>query len=225
MNLQEMMVSSFEKIKASGFIEKKVEDRIQKTIEEIINDTFREYSDFGKNLKELVSNAVNVNLKELNLPEYNQLILNVIKIKMSHVIQEQGFTALQKDIEELLAGEQREWKLSELVEKLKEDAADDAVSDNWEEISLHVEDGYSLVFIYMDKEPNKEKYECDVRIVVSNGNITAAESRSRKFDEQFWLGKLYGIEKLLFRLYAQKVKFIVDKNDVNVCYEREDYED
>lgn len=220
-----MVIDSLDNIIKEGYVENKITERLKETINDIVDDSLKSYSDFGKNLKGVISNSINLNAEELSLPEYNQLILNAIKNKLDIVMTNEGIRKIEQDIESLLSGEKKNWKMSELIEKLKEEFSDEARESEWEEISYHEErSNYSsgLNFIYFDHEPNKKSYECEYRLVIKGNRINSVTSGSKKYNKSFVYEKLYGIEKLLFKLFASCVDFELDK--VNIYYP-ECYED
>jgi hypothetical protein len=216
-----LVINSLDKVLASGTVEKKIEETLTKTISEIVEDTFKSWSSFGKELKEVVQKAINVNLQELTLPEYNQLVLNAIRQKINETIQAEGFTRLKADIEKMLIGERKEWKLSELVEELKKETLEDeSDADEFDEISLFVENfgSSNLVWIYLDQHSDKSKYECNIQLAIYNGQVDSVRMIDKDFTKNDTLGCLHGIEALLFRLYAQKVNFIIDEENVDKYY-------
>lgn len=78
MNIENCVQEKFQEIVSSGFIEEQIKKALEKTVAESIEESLRSWSDFGKELKSKISEAVKIEKLELKLPEYNQLVCNWI---------------------------------------------------------------------------------------------------------------------------------------------------
>jgi len=169
MNLNQMVSESLKNIEEEGFVQATVEKKMKQTMESIIDDIFSSWSSFGKNLKEHIQQELKVNLDELKLEAYNHMILNVVKEKMDEAIHVQGTEKIKKQLDDLLSDNKTEYKLSEIIERMKDDVMDWDSDEYYDkQISLHVEKGSVLSFVYFDKEEYKEKYkekyECQYKL-------------------------------------------------------------
>jgi hypothetical protein len=187
----------------------------------------KSYSDFGKDLKKQVSEAVKLNLGELNIPTYNKLICALIEKHLNELMNIQGMEKLKTDLNEMLLGENKEYKLSELVEKFKDENEDEAREEDWNEISCHSDIDSTVkkfVHVYLDKEPDKSKYQCGIRLFISDGKLVSAtfDDKEKDFKKQNFIGRLYGFERLLFQIYAQGSNIIIDDERVDTYYSSDD---
>lgn len=226
-DLNKMVNESLKKIEEEGYVQEVIDNTIKKTIESVIDDLLRSWSPFGKNLKEEIENKLNIDLKNLDIASYNQLILNAVKEKLDVVIHQQGIEQIKADMDELLANKKSEYRLSEIIKKLKKDNAEDAIDDDWYEISLHIEKGSVLNFIYFDGEPEKRKHECKYKIIThpEDERIHSIEINDRQFDNKLIMGGLRGIEKELFIMYTHKAKLIIDDENIDTEYGYDDDDD
>lgn len=220
MDLNKLVNESLAKIEQEGFVQKVVEKQLKSTIESIIDDLLRSYSDFGKNLKKEIGSQLNINLKELNIAGYNVMVLNAVKEKLDEAVTIHGVEKIKESLEEMLTDVKKEYKLSELIEEMKEDAREYNDDHAGQEISLHVDPDRSILsFIYFDPSEDQEKYECKYRLVLNkDGAMNSINIDGRKFDNKLIMGGLRGFEETLFKIYSTGAKIIIDENNVNLEY-------
>ena len=78
MELEKIIEQQFSEIVKSGFLENTIKEQLEKTITSIIDNCMRSYSDFEKEIEKQVKESLNLGNMKLDLPSYNQLILNWI---------------------------------------------------------------------------------------------------------------------------------------------------
>lgn len=227
MDLNKMVVESLAKMEAEGTVTEIVEKQIASTVEGIVKDVFGSWSDFSKNLKAEVESQININFEKLDISAYNTMVLNVIKEKMDEVTHIQGVERLKESLNEMLSDVQSEYKLSDLINEMKEDALryDDDLYGK--EISFHDdEDRRVLRFISFDTEEDKSEYQCKYRISIDKeGKLNSVKINDKDFNNKVIMGGLHGIEETLFKIYTHGSKLIVDEDEIEVeyGYERDDY--
>jgi hypothetical protein len=222
-DLNKMVNDSLAKIQAEGFVEQVVEEQLKKTIKSIVNNVLREYGDFGKNLKEQVESQLNINLDKLDIASYNTMVLNVVKEKLDAAMHLQGVEKIKADMDEMLGTAKAEYKLSELIQELKDDALEWDDDLRGKDMSFHIDsDRRTLTFISFDKEPDKGKYDCKYRIAVDEeGKLTSVKIGGREFKNNVIMGGLYGTEATLFKMYTQGSKLIINEDEVDTYYPEE----
>lgn len=226
MDFKNMVTKEIDSIIESGIVESAIQKELQETMSEIIHDTLREYSDFGKKLKDEVKKVVDINFSELTIPTYNKLIVNTIKEGLDKLMMSEGVAKLKADMENMLLGETKDWKLSELMKNFKEENEDDARQNDWSEISFHCEYDGTFAHIYFDAEPDKLAYECSNKLFIYKDELSSVnfkESHKLKDLSVNFVGKLYGFEKLIFQIYARGSKIIIDDDKVDTYYPSEYY--
>jgi len=225
--IKEMALESTKNLFESEDLQTIVDRKVKSAVTSVIEDLFSYSSKFRKDLETKINEGLNLNFDNLNMTEYNHLILKIIEAKIDETIINDGTKRMKEDLAKLLSsGQKKEIKLSDIIEELKGDANDDAINKCWDEISLHIEKsdivGSELIFIHFDKEPDRERYECNYRIVASDGICSSVSAKDYDYSKTTPMGGIYGMERYLFRLYANKTKLIIDEDDVNFYYCRDD---
>lgn len=220
MDLKELVISSFDNIAAGEFIQKTIEENLQKTIKSTIEDVFGGWSKFSKELKQLIESNVKVGMHDLVLPMYSKTVLNLVQNYVDECIYKEGLEKMKADLQVMLIGK-TEYKLSEIVDSLKNDFADEAREDGWDEITLIIKDEKDgFVWISLDPEPDKDEHRCSTRIMTYKGKVSSVHFKEKDFKKQFFIGDLHGYEKLLFNLYASEA--ILEINEAETYYSSED---
>lgn len=228
-DLNKIVNDSLVEMGKEGFVEKTVKNRLEKTITEIVDDVFKEWSDFGKNLKAHIENNLNIDLKNLGIEGYNTLVLVAVKEQLDKIITVQGIEKIKETTEKMLIDTKDSYTLSEIIKKLKgESTKDEWEYDEDEKIALIIdgeEDGYK--HIYLNKEDTDRKWSCDYQIDVDGeGKPYSIKLKGNEIDKNKILGGLYGLDELLFKIYAHGSKIVLDNgtdpDDYDICY-REDY--
>jgi hypothetical protein len=231
-DLQNAIAASFDKIASAGKIEEMIEKQLTETIGGIIKDSLRSYSDFGKALEEKVKAAVNVDLRNLELPGYNDVILKIIERQVAGQLEGSIAKNVEKQISELLAPPPAEIKLSELLNEFIKSKSQDAACLCYgrERISLHIERSDAVagyVGIYFDEKDGVSKYSCNIQLnVTDDGSVFGIKINEHDPKKTLFVGPLFGFERRLFQLYAAGTKLIVDgdsEDDFDTHYPGNDY--
>lgn len=225
MEIKELVMQEWDKLEQSGFIEKTINEKLQKTIASIIGDLLETYGEFDKGLKAHLKEQLQVDLDKMKLEQYNLMLLNALQEQFDHIFHTQGMEKLKETAESILVGVKKEYRLSELVEKMKADAKKED-EDMSGEISFHINpDRHILTHIYLDPEEDKERYECKYRLAIDEkeGTLRYVEIGDRKIDNRVIMGGLFGFEKTLLQIYVSGAKIILDEDAVDCEYESNDY--
>lgn len=229
--LQQAVSNAFANVVAAGTIEKVIEEKLTSTITSIISEELRSYSDFGKALGEQVKAAMQVDFSNLGLPGYNDLILKIIRAQVEHQTSQSIAAHVEEQMKELLAPAPAEIKLSELIEEFikEEDDRFGCSCDKPDQITLIIHDGtdggrYSSLknyhHIYFDKEPGKDKYECDFQIDINEGRVYSVRLDKRDPNKSIFIGPIYGFARRIYQLYAANTRLILDgdADSINTYY-------
>lgn len=230
-DLNKIVNDTLVKLEKEQFVETVVKKRLEKTITEIVDDTFREWSDFGKNLKEYIRENLNVNLESLGLEGYNSLALAAIKEELDKCITIQGIEKIKETTKEILSDVKPEYTLSEIIECLKGASLKAEYEyDEGDSIALIIngeEDGYKHIYLSEEEPYGKSKYYYDYQIDINReGKPYSIKLKGKEIDKNKILGGLYGLDKLLFKIYASGSKIILDQGldvDDYDIYFRSDY--
>ncbi|MGO4890315.1 hypothetical protein ACJ2A9_21415 [Anaerobacillus sp. MEB173] len=224
MDLNKMVMESLAKMEAEGKVQEIVEKHVSSTVNDVVKDLFGSWSDFSKELKNEVKEALQINFKELNLKTYNHLILQAIKDKLDDEITNQGVAQIKNQIEGLLSDAKRKYKLSELVKELVQEVEDldELGYEEYHEMTLHVDDSYGSYWIGLDSRNDISEYSCKYRLHVSKEGLLYSVkinekeySRNRSsedFDLKTVMKGLHGLEETLFKIYASGAKLVIDED-------------
>jgi len=120
MNIQDQVQIALNNIVESGKIEEIVAKNVEKTIESLLHDALREYSDFGKNLKEIVQSALKIDLSKISTLGYQQIVTDIVRQKLQEATLEHISKPLEETLNQIIAPfEKRTYKLSEIIDEYK----------------------------------------------------------------------------------------------------------
>jgi hypothetical protein len=218
MDFNKMVNDTMQNLSETGYVQERIEHHLKKTIDDVVEDCLKSWSTFGKELKEQVKEQMQFNLERLDIPSYNQVILNVIGEELDKAVHQQGAAAMKEQLQKLLGTAKDQYKLSDLVEAMVKD--DDKINeldyDEYKEITVIVEKKYSSVYIYMDPEEDKEWYHCQYQITMDeDGTVRYVEIGEKKFDNKVIMGGLFGLDKMLFQMWTRKAKLIIDNYETS----------
>lgn len=226
MDLNKIVNNTLSEMKEEGYLESIVKKQLEKTIQDIVEDSLRSWSDFGKELKSQIQDQLKINLYRLDIPSYNQVILNAIKEELETAVHENGVKEIQKNIQSILGTSEKEYKLSELIKQIVEDDCElnDLDYDDYQEITVIVEDKYGSKYIYIDTEADVSWHNCKYMICLEeDGTVRRAEINDKSFDNKVIMGGLYGADAKIFKMWTHKSKLIID--DYETSFGNPDYED
>ena len=213
MDLNLMINDTLAKMKEEGYVEKVVKAQLESTIEGIMSDALRKYSDFGKELEKQVEEQLQVNLKNLDLPSYNQIILNTVNEELERSIHDVGVKKMQENLQKLLGTSDEEYKLSNLVKKMVDEELElhELDYEAFKEVTVHVDTRYGTTYISFDPEEDVNEYSCKYRIALDEeGIVKRVEIADKSFDNKVIMGGLYGLDAILFKMWTRKSKLIID---------------
>lgn len=228
MNLQETVQKQINGLVEDGTIEKIVKEKVTKTLDDIIGDSLRSYSDFGKQLSEVVKNAMQISFEKVSVVGYQKIVTDIVREKLQEKMMHDVAAPIEEEISELFGDfEKKEYKLSELVQLYMQDHLPD-YDDNYIEISLCVEvSDYGSIHIGFDKEKDKSWYNCEARFSISkkDGKIYSFEiGEYSKHRGDILKKSLHGaFDRLIFNIYASGSVVIVDENDCQTEFYHESY--
>jgi hypothetical protein len=226
LDLNVLVNNSLKKISEGGKVQEIIDKRLENTVESIINDLLNDWSDFGKALKEEVKKKLVINLGELDIATYNTLVLNAVKEKLDKVITIQGVEKIKESMDKMLADVKPEYRLSEIIEELRE--SEKGSHDYGDRMTLIIEaSDRKYINIYLDDDEEENQYRCKYMIrLKEDGIVWNIKSDDRDFSKNNELGALFGIEELLFKIYATGAKIVLDEgedsDDYNLDYYDED---
>lgn len=209
-DLKSAVSTAFANVVASGAIEQAIEKQLADTIGSLIKTELREYSEFGKAIKDRVQQAVGVNLEHLDLPSYNDLILQIIRRQVDGILQSDAAQQLESNMAKLLERAPAEITLEKLIEEFIDANKEDKEGQGF---TFLIERKYGSTYICLDEDAGKSEYSCDFRLAIDqDGKVYSLMLGAKDVAKTLFMGPFYNFERTLFQLYAAKSKVIVPAN-------------
>lgn len=217
---------------ASGAIERKIEEALTKTIEAILAEHLREYSDFGKQLRIKVSEALAVDFDRLTLPSYGASILSVIEATLKTRADASIAESITHRLDDLLKAPPRTIELSKLVTDYIDSTKGDYERHDSDHVTciVHHEGGgyqknFRMVHLAPKVVPDRDRYACPIQIHLMRVEgseewkvigLRIAQKDATK-DPMFALG-CDAFERDLYSMYASGSRLILDEESVETQY-------
>ena len=216
MEIEKIIEQQFSEIVKSGFLENTIKEQLEKTITSIIDNCMSPYSNFEKEIEKQVKESLNLGNMKLDLPSYNQLILNWITEIINNTIISIGKDQIEKNLKKFFKPiEKSEYKISEIINIFKKDLQK---QEKYGEITFirnesSMLDGY--IDFYFDEEADEEKYSCSYSLRINKEGLWDATINENDVKKMKTHG-LYDFDSFLFQLYAAHVKIIDDYENVEI---------
>ncbi|TYU25374.1 hypothetical protein FZW91_02505 [Listeria monocytogenes] len=225
LNLNVIVNNAMEELSESGFVEEKVKKMIEQSIEGIISSTFSTYSKFGRELENEIEAKLKVDLSQLNIDKYNQLVTNVINSTLKEKIEEDAMQRLKENIAALITPD-KEIKLSTLMEMMIDYDVDFDGEENHEIMYSFKDDGGYFKYICMDPNSFANNYSCKYRIGLNNENeVYSLRIDGKDASDVLSINQLDAFSRELFSLYASRGTIILDETEFNTFIENTEDED
>ncbi|MED1795180.1 hypothetical protein P4V54_21130 [Brevibacillus nitrificans] len=145
---------------------------------------------------------------------------------------------MKEQLDALLLTSKEEYKLSEIMEELKEEieGLDELGYEGTHEMTLIIDREWKwMTRIYFDAESDKEKHDCkyNINVDTKTGQVDSIRIREdsyrrkkefKEFDTRTIMGGFYGLEETLFKIYARKSKIEIDEDEVEIKFSNPEYE-
>lgn len=207
------------KLVDSGSIEEVIEKKIAETVSRLIEEQLSSYSPFGKAVNEKIKEALSVDYERVSIPAYNAMIADVVVRKVHEYVATTGVANIEETLGAILKPAPKQIKLSEIIEKFKEDVVErfDYDPEKHTKITVYFDDArehWDSRWIYLDREADTKKYECEFSFLINcRGNIAFLRFKGRNTKEDVFIGGYYGFERVLFDLHAAQTKVEIDSYD------------
>lgn len=196
------------------YIEEIVKEQLKKSVKQIVESILDTWSPFGKELKHQVQSQLQFNLDKLDIPAYNQVVMNVVKEELDRSLHEEGAKQIQAQLQELLATTKDEYTLSELLEMVatQDCNLEELDGEDYHDITVIIEEKYTSKYIYIDPESDVSWYECRYALTLDAEDMTVrrAQVHNKTFDNRVIMGGLYGVEAEMFKMWTRKAKLVID---------------
>lgn len=202
--------------------------QVEKAVDRAIEEQFGYRAPFREMLEAKMAAAMPTDME--NLGRFSDLLLKVIKAKLHEAQEEAVAQVIQPKLEAMLKPLPPAMKLSELVEKLLPDLADDYRRDGCSQPTIIVErsdgvvDGYWR--LYIDSRSERDKYGCRLQIAFnSEGKAYSLCIGDEKMEKALLIGPTYNADALLLQIYTCGITIELDQTDFSDVYYENEYDD
>ena len=219
--------SALGNIIGSGEIEQIIEGQLKKTIESIVSDQLRAYSDFGKALEKKIHEDLKYDLNNISFAEHNKTVLNMIEGLVNQSVTESAREKFKEDIQKLFGPAPERVTLTEIIDKFKEENADECGCSNPERIGLIIEEKeYGYIGVGLHPEHTKgyrnemisSWQDCELYLSVNmdkskenEGILSYTADNSSLRAHAFMPTCLHGVSRLLYQMYCKGSVFVFDQ--------------
>jgi hypothetical protein len=225
-DLQKVVAEQFESLVQSGAIESMLSKTLEKTVDEAVKAEMREYSDFGKAIREKIKAALMVD-DLADLPNYGNFISGIVRKNVDSQLHGAYAAKLADDLEKLFCDVPAEMTLEQLVADFKQHVKQDW-RDHDHRMTLHLKEWDSGGFVVeLDRKSRAERYSCEVQFQVNQeGSIYALRINKSDVSKDLFVGGLNSFERALFRMYVQGTKLPIPpgttEDDFSLYYGEDD---
>ena len=211
MNLQEEINKQVAKQFESGYVTELVEKYAKQSIENEVKELFDHWGPVTKQIKEWLKENFKLDFSQISLPEYNQYVIEVIEGSLGEILKTQTIEPITEMLKlKTQSLEKTNWKLSEIVNKLKEDWFNfDGEGECFCEVK---ESSYGFKYIYLDKDSNSEIYKCSIKINLNKEN-KVWHFENDGINSVLKNPPIGTVDTFLFQLFAQGATIEIDKFD------------
>lgn len=223
-SMKDLIHAAVDRAIASGLVEQTLDASITKAITSALQDMTGAYSEFGKALKKQLAESLACG-PDLDLPTYGHLVLQIVRRQVDAAVGQQMHGQIEETLKDLLDSPPASIKLTEIVAQFIEfhhERRELGARKDSRSISLHVntsDGGYR--YISIDPRSGKDDGECLVCIGVNRDDrVFTLSIDKQEFEKRLFTGPLYGFERLLFRLYANKtpIEFDAEPSRIELVY-------
>lgn len=188
-----------------------ISDKVHKCIDTILSDLFRSYGSLSKQLEEQLKTSLQINLSQVGIETYNERVMKAVKASLDKIMDERAVKMVEEQVAELVSYSFREEiKMSELVDEF-------AKSFRWQdgdymEPTIIIEQSnYGTTYISLDEESDKDRYKCAYQLSIDKMNKVWSYECRGYFGKKDNMAIHGDFEKLMFALYANKTKIVIDE--------------
>ena len=223
MELEKTMAEQLQKLVDGGKVEEIIEKQLTATVTSIFNDVLRDYSDFGKALKDKIKACIVLPLDKVSMPSYAVMMEKSIMEVLDGTIMQDSIGPVKQTIRKYLTAlEKTEWKLSEIVNAIGIDAVGDYDGEEKScEIELKVDErGHGSIWIYIATDDHKYNFAINDSTSSSKeiGELWHFSIDDKKLDPRKEVIYNHNIDSFIFNLYACRAKITIDEDHCELYY-------
>ena len=213
MNIEEVVTQAAAKVVQSGKISEAIEQVIEKTVVSTITNQLERYSDFGKAIDEAVKQSVKFKADEL--PSYNDLIVKCVRNAVQRNSERMIAEQVEKQVEQLFAPPPESCTLTSIIEEFveKHRSEGDCVCYGDSEAKVELRDssrGFRYVHLYESSSDREASIQIGLHKTKDGEEVFSLRFKSVDVEKEMFVDNLYGLERKLFQMKAERCKIEVD---------------
>ncbi len=217
--MQDLINAKIKELTENGKLDEIIEKQAINFIENIVRGTLESYSDVSKAYKQKLNEQMLSRLETFDFIQYSKTLSDLIETELNKSVLFIGIEPIKEMIDRFTGTlEKSEWKLSEIIEKFKDDEVIPDDHGESGEISFNCEQSdYGTYHISFDKDEDKAKrYACKYRLMIDGKTkkLYAPTIDGIGIHPMSEGGGLYGFDLFLFKLYAMGCTIICDEYDI-----------
>jgi hypothetical protein len=204
--MQKLINQKIKELTENGKLDEIVTKRAIDFINGIITDALHGYSDASKQFKQKLNSSLIEGFEKIDFVQYSKILIDLIESELNKSVVEYGITPAKEMIQKFVgAFDKKEWKLSEIIEKFKEEVIPDEYGQSGEIAFFNEESSYGTYWIGFDEESDNKihKYQCKYKIGVDKKTkmLYSPTIEGLNIHPLSQMG-LAGFDLFLFKLYA-----------------------
>lgn len=225
MDLVKLIADKVKEVEASGKLEEIIENNVLECLKSIVSDSFRWNGEAKKSIEEALKGKLGVELENVKIPQYQKLVGDILSDTLNKTVVSDLEVVIKEavnNITEVL--EKKQWKLSEIISMFTDNidrSYDGEMEDQYGECTLHVKKDGDFVHVKFDKESDREYFRCDNSLFIYKNKLSSATIEEKPFTP-FGVRTMNNFEMFMFKLYCSNVDIILDENECELNYCRED---
>lgn len=237
----ELEVKIQEKIQSlidEGTVDKMIEDAAKKSLGKIVEEVFSQWGDFYKELKETVSEKLQINIKEIELPIYGQMVKSIVENELNTQLSETTKKKIISQVDSITGKpEKQQWKLSEIIEKYRDETnkynddneqkdvvfdVEESGSHRWVRVGEKEEGSSYISSIYSSS--NKQSYDMRMLLDVKTGEIHGVWYDNKTMDPRKGKTHSHTFEGFMMKLWANECVLEIDQDEAEYIATKSKYD-
>lgn len=211
-NLTDLMVAEVTKQTNGPAVQLLIAKKVEETIETAVTNAFRSFGDVNKQITHIITDSLKI-ADRMDIPSYGTMVMALLRTKLDERLHSLITERLDAEMNEILSIAPKELKFSELVQAIVDHASEDMRNRYGTSITCIVEENerYGGHEIWLDKDENVEKRECEIRITVSKDGAVLSINVDKKDPKiTVRMGPMWGYQKMIYGAYCCGSKIIMD---------------
>jgi len=217
-NINSLLIKATEEYLNSDKLKEYVEAQAEKMVNNAVSEAFSWSGNIKKQIDDVVKNQLLINIDELGIHGHNKFITEVVQEKLHQFLRNDVEVEITKSLESMLKPIEKVVSIQTLKKELFKASDKDCVSENTDDmdyifenydeddlytfIVVHPGGHYNWVNIYLDKEPNKNEYECEFKLCVHETYTTFKQNdREIKARDKLMNPYKFDIENLIYQMF------------------------